>query len=114
MSHFRQTFHLSISGFAASTEYKKTRRLIVTFPSDRGKTSMRTILEDMRSGEVIACEVPGPELVPVEFWFVPRSRLLAPARNAPNWKQGEKSLLGKAIARPDLVRQVVDLLGTRE
>jgi predicted dehydrogenase/threonine dehydrogenase-like Zn-dependent dehydrogenase len=69
---------------------------------------MRTILEDMRSGEVIACEVPGPELRPGGILVRTAFSAISAGTERAKLEQGEKSLLGKAIARPDLVRQVVD------
>lgn len=69
---------------------------------------MRALLEDVRSGAVSSYEVPQPELraggvlVRTEF-----SALSAGTERA-HREQAEKSLVAKALARPDLVRQLLD------
>ena len=68
---------------------------------------MRAILEDVRSGEVAGHEVPQPEfLVRTAFSAISAGSELA------HREEIQKSLLGKALARPDLVRQVVDFART--
>src|SRR5438128_8977382 len=69
---------------------------------------MRIVLGDLASGEVGTYDVPAPEsrsggvLVRTAF-----SAISAGTERA-TVETGSRSLLGKALARPDLVRQVFD------
>src|SRR5216684_6396599 len=73
---------------------------------------MRAVLEDLRTGEIDTFDVPQPELrrggVLVRTSF---SAISAGTERA-KMQQSEKSLLGKAMARPDLVKQVIDFART--
>ena len=69
---------------------------------------MRAILEDVRSGEVSSEEVPQPELRPGGILLRTAFSAISAGTELAHREQVEKSLLGKALARPDLVRQVVD------
>jgi predicted dehydrogenase/threonine dehydrogenase-like Zn-dependent dehydrogenase len=69
---------------------------------------MRAILEDVRSGEVTSHEVPQPELRPGGILVRTAFSAISAGTELAHREQVEKSLLGKALARPDLVRQVVD------
>ena len=69
---------------------------------------MRAILEDVRSGEVTSHEVPQPELRPGGILVRTAFSAISAGTELAHREQVEKSLLGKAWARPDLVRQVVD------
>src|SRR5690242_20459950 len=89
-------------------EYKKTQHCKNQDSVRLGTTSMKTILEDMRSGQVIACEVPSPELRRGGILVRTAFSAISTGTERAKLEQGEKSLLGKAMARPDLVRQVVD------
>jgi threonine dehydrogenase-like Zn-dependent dehydrogenase len=73
---------------------------------------MRAILENVRSGEVAGHEVPQPELRPGGILVRTAFSAISPCTELAHREQVEKSLLGKALARPDLVRQVVDFAGT--
>jgi predicted dehydrogenase len=73
---------------------------------------MRAILEDVRSGEVRSHEVPQPELRPGGILVRTAFSAISAGTELAHREQVEKSLLGKALARPDLVRQVVDLART--
>jgi predicted dehydrogenase/threonine dehydrogenase-like Zn-dependent dehydrogenase len=73
---------------------------------------MRAILEDVRSGEVSDHEVPQPELHPGGILVRTAFSAISAGTELAHREQGKKSLLGKAWARPDLVRQVVDLART--
>jgi len=68
---------------------------------------MKAVLEDMRSGKVMAYEVPQPELRRADpgTYGLFRDQFGNRTRQTGG---GEKSLMGKAMARPDLVRQVMD------
>jgi predicted dehydrogenase/threonine dehydrogenase-like Zn-dependent dehydrogenase len=70
---------------------------------------MKTILRDMRSGQVMALDVPEPELRPGGILVRTAFSAISAGTERAKQEAGEKSLLSKAIARPDLVRQVVDL-----
>src|SRR5439155_23853634 len=69
---------------------------------------MRAILEDLRSGEVTSYEVPPPELRPGGILVRTAFSALSAGTERAHREQAEKSLIGKAMALPDLVRQVVD------
>ena len=73
---------------------------------------MRAILEDVRSGEVSSEEVPQPELRPGGILVRTAFSAISAGTELAHREQVEKSLLGKALARPDLVRQVVDFART--
>src|ERR1700690_2722688 len=73
---------------------------------------MRAILEDVRSGEVAGHEVPQPELHPGGILVRTAFSAISAGTELAHREQVEKSLLGKALARPDLVRQVVDFART--
>ncbi len=73
---------------------------------------MRAILEDVRSGEVTGHEVPQPELRPGGILVRTAFSAISAGTELAHREQVEKSLLGKALARPDLVRQVVDFART--
>lgn len=73
---------------------------------------MRAILEDVRSGEVTSHEVPQPELRPGGILVRTAFSAISAGTELAHREQVEKSLLGKALARPDLVRQVVDFART--
>ncbi len=73
---------------------------------------MRAILEDVRSGAVSSQEVPQPELRPGGILLRTAFSAISAGTELAHREQVEKSLLGKALARPDLVRQVVDFART--
>lgn len=73
---------------------------------------MRAILADLRSGEVSSHEVPQPELRPGGILVRTAFSAISAGTELAHREQVEKSLLGKALARPDLVRQVVDFART--
>ena len=73
---------------------------------------MRAILEDVRSGEVTGHEVPQPELRAGGILVRTAFSAISAGTELAHREQVEKSLLGKALARPDLVRQVVDFART--
>ncbi len=73
---------------------------------------MRAILENIRSGEVSGHEVPQPELRPGGVLVRTAFSAISAGTELAHREQVEKSLLGKALARPDLVRQVVDFART--
>src|SRR5437762_5542439 len=69
---------------------------------------MKAVLEDMRSGKVMAYEVPQPELRPGGILVRTAFSAISSGTERAKLEAGEKSLVGKAMSRPDLVRQVVD------
>jgi predicted dehydrogenase/threonine dehydrogenase-like Zn-dependent dehydrogenase len=73
---------------------------------------MRAILENVRSGEVTGHEVPQPELRAGGILVRTAFSAISAGTELAHREQVEKSLLGKALARPDLVRQVVDFART--
>ncbi len=73
---------------------------------------MRAILENVRSGEVTGHEVPQPELRPGGILVRTAFSAISAGTELAHREQVGKSLVGKALARPDLVRQVVDFART--
>ena len=69
---------------------------------------MQAILEDLQSGAVDVYEVPEPELRPGGILVRTHFSAISAGTERSKVEQGSKSILGKAVARPDLVRQVLD------
>lgn len=69
---------------------------------------MKAILSDMRSGQIGTYEVPQPELQSGGILVRTAYSAISAGTERAKLQQAEKSLVGKALARPDLVRQVVD------
>jgi NADPH:quinone reductase-like Zn-dependent oxidoreductase len=69
---------------------------------------MLAILANMRSGEVGTFEVPIPELQPGGVLVRTAFSAISAGTERNTLETGKKSLLGKALARPDLVKQVMD------
>lgn len=68
---------------------------------------MRQILEDLRTGEVRLETVPPPVLRDGGVLVHNMASLISPGTEKMSLELGQKSLLGKARERPDLVRQVL-------
>jgi len=64
---------------------------------------MRAILENVRSGEVTGHEVPQPELRPGGSLVRNAFSAISAGTKLAHRKQVEKSLIDKALPRPDLV-----------
>ncbi len=69
---------------------------------------MKAVLEDMRSGKVMAYDVPRPELRPGGILVRTVFSAISSGTERATLDAGKKSLVGKAMSRPDVVRQVVD------
>lgn len=69
---------------------------------------MKALLEDMKSGEVAMYEVPAPEIMPGGVLVRTAFSAISAGTEKVKIESGKKSLLGKAMARPDLVKQVID------
>ena len=69
---------------------------------------MRAVLTDSKTGEIAVHEIPMPELQPGGILVGTRFSVVSSGTERAKIETGEKSLLGKARARPDLVRQVLD------
>jgi predicted dehydrogenase/threonine dehydrogenase-like Zn-dependent dehydrogenase len=69
---------------------------------------MKALLADSKSGELAVHEIPVPELQAGGILVETRFSVVSSGTERAKIETGEKSLLGKARARPDLVRQVVD------
>src|ERR1700722_11271605 len=69
---------------------------------------MRALLEDTKSGEVAAYDVPAPELQKGGILVRTAFSAISSGTEKAAVEAGRKSLLGKAMARPDLVKQVVE------
>ena len=70
---------------------------------------MQAVLEDLRSGAVSSHEVPQPELRPGGILVRTAFSAISTGTERAHREQADKSLIGKALARPDVVRQVLDL-----
>ena len=68
---------------------------------------MRALLEDLKSGQVAAYDVPAPELQERGILVRTAFSAISSGTEKATVEAGRKSLLGKAMARPDLVRQVL-------
>ena len=73
---------------------------------------MKSALIDSKTGEIAIHEIPAPELQTHGILVDTRFSVVSSGTERAKIETGEKSLLGKARARPDLVRQVVDLART--
>ena len=69
---------------------------------------MRALLEDMKSGQVAAHDVPAPELQQGGILVRTAFSAISAGTEKASVEAGRKSLLGKAMARPDLVKQVLE------
>ena len=68
---------------------------------------MKQILQHMGTGVLAVHELPAPVVLPGCLLVVNASSLISPGTERATTATAEKSLIGKAKARPDLVRQVV-------
>lgn len=68
---------------------------------------MKQIMQDRRSGEILVADVPAPALLEGGVLVETRASLISTGTERSTVEMGEKSLLGKARARPDLVRKVL-------
>ena len=68
---------------------------------------MQALLEDMKSGQVSVYDVPAPELQPGGLLVRTAFSAISAGTEKATVQAGRKSLLGKALARPDLARQVL-------
>src|SRR5437870_4594197 len=73
---------------------------------------MRAVLEDMKSGEVMTCNVPAPELRPLGILVRTHFSAISSGTERAKVQMGEQSLLQKARSRPELVKQVLDYART--
>src|SRR5437879_6658513 len=69
---------------------------------------MRAILEDPRSGQVSVDETPEPELRAGGMLVRTHFSVISAGTERAKLEAGQKSLMGKALQRPDLVQQVID------
>jgi predicted dehydrogenase/threonine dehydrogenase-like Zn-dependent dehydrogenase len=69
---------------------------------------MRTLLLDAKSGVIDVYQIPEPELLPGGILIQTHFSVISAGTERAKIETGEKSLIGKAKARPDLVRQVLD------
>jgi predicted dehydrogenase/threonine dehydrogenase-like Zn-dependent dehydrogenase len=69
---------------------------------------LKATLQDLKTGAIHCCDVPGPELRPGGILVRTAFSAISAGTECARVEAAEKNLLGKALARPDLVRQVVD------
>jgi predicted dehydrogenase/threonine dehydrogenase-like Zn-dependent dehydrogenase len=69
---------------------------------------LKAILEDVRTGAILSCDVPEPELRPGGILVRTAFSAISAGTECAKVEAAEKNLVGKALARPDLVKQVVD------
>ena len=68
---------------------------------------MRALLEDMKSGDVSCYEVPAPEVQAGGILVRTAFSAISAGTEKVKVEAGKKSLVGKAMSRPDLVKQVI-------
>ena len=73
---------------------------------------MQALLEDMKSGQIATYDVPAPELQPGGILIRTAFSAISAGTEKATVQAGRKSLLGKAMARPDLVKQVLEYAQT--
>jgi predicted dehydrogenase/threonine dehydrogenase-like Zn-dependent dehydrogenase len=76
--------------------------------TDLKGNTVRALLEDMKSGQVATYEVPPPELQDGGLLVRTAFSAISAGTEKAAMAAGRKSLLGKAMARPDLVKQVLE------
>jgi predicted dehydrogenase/threonine dehydrogenase-like Zn-dependent dehydrogenase len=69
---------------------------------------VRALLEDLKSGKVATYDVPAPELKEGGILVRTAFSAISSGTEKATVQAGRKSLLGKAMARPDLVKQVLE------
>jgi len=69
---------------------------------------MKAVLTNNKTGEIGLHDIPPPETLPGGILVETHFSVISSGTERAKVETGEKSLLGKAIARPDLVRQVLD------
>lgn len=68
---------------------------------------MRQVVQSLRTGAVDVLDVPPPQLRPGGALVLTKASLISAGTERSKVALGEKSLIGKARARPDLARQVL-------
>src|SRR5207237_9677474 len=71
-------------------------------------TTMKQVLRSARSGKIEMAEVPVPQLLPGKVLVRNLASLVSVGTERALGEFAEKNILQKAMARPDLVRQVVE------
>lgn len=69
---------------------------------------MRAVLEDMKSGDIACYEVPAPEVQAGGILVRTAFSAISTGTEKEKVEAGKRSLLGKAMSRPDLVKQVIE------
>lgn len=69
---------------------------------------MRALLQDTKSGQIATYDVPAPETLPGCVLVRTAFSAISAGTEKAKMESGQKSLLGKVMARPDLVKQVAD------
>jgi len=69
---------------------------------------MKQVIQSYKDGKIALVEVPEPVCLPGQVLVATRASLISPGTETWMIQMGQKSLLGKARARPDLVRRAWD------
>jgi predicted dehydrogenase/threonine dehydrogenase-like Zn-dependent dehydrogenase len=69
---------------------------------------MRQLLQNVSTGEITVEDVPAPQSGPASVLVATRYSLISAGTERTVLERGRSSLIGKARARPDLVRKVID------
>ncbi len=69
---------------------------------------MRALLEDVRFGELTVCHIPPPELRNGGILVQTHFSAISSGTERAKVEAGKRTLLGKALSRPDLVHQVIE------
>ena len=67
---------------------------------------MKAVLLDSKTGEIGVHEIPAPEILAGGIVVKTDYSVISAGTERAKMELGEKTLLGKAMARPDLARQV--------
>src|SRR5688572_26120957 len=69
---------------------------------------MRQLLQNVESGDITVAEVPAPQRGAASLLVATRKSVISPGTERTIMELGQRSLAGKARARPDLARKAVD------
>ena len=70
---------------------------------------MKQVIQNFRSGELSLADVPAPALRPGGLLVRTRASAISSGTEGTTVRTARRNLVGKAMERPDLVRQVLDV-----
>src|SRR3972149_5419903 len=69
---------------------------------------MKQVVQSYKNGELKVTEVPAPALLPNSLLIRNQFSAISPGTQGLMMELASKSLLGKALARPDLVKRIIE------